>query len=180
MLLALRDTARTSGTRELARMSKQLMQVVLPRLARPLYKHLERFQTGKLNEAQFTKRFESLLQRQHQWLSRRGISAARAAIAIHAAVLVLSIPGFARRPATPIYPWKSSSTAPSVKPPWMSPPAIISTSARSPIPSLVWSPNTAIEGRRVVPFTVKTPFVNGAGAPPQFPGRAPVPSWLQW
>ena len=74
-------------------MSKQLMDVVLPRLARPLYKHLERFQTGKLDEAQFTARFESLLQRQHQWLSRRGISAARAAIAIHAAVLVLSMPG---------------------------------------------------------------------------------------
>lgn len=74
-------------------MSKQLMQVVLPRLARPLYKHLERFQTGKLNETEFTDLFESLLRRQHQWLSRRGISAARAAIAIHAAVLVLSIPG---------------------------------------------------------------------------------------
>lgn len=74
-------------------MSKQLMEVVLPRLARPLYKHLERFQTGQLNEKQFTKRFETLLQRQHQWLARRGISAARAAIAIHAAVLVLSLPG---------------------------------------------------------------------------------------
>ena len=58
-------------------MSKQLMDVVLPRLARPLYKHLERFQTGKLNEAEFTERFESLLQRQHQWLSRRGISVKR-------------------------------------------------------------------------------------------------------
>ena len=31
-------------------MSKQLMEVVLPRLARPLYRHLEGFQTGKLNE----------------------------------------------------------------------------------------------------------------------------------
>ena len=74
-------------------MSKQLMEIVLPRLARPLYKHLEGFQTGKLDESQFTARFESLLKRQHQWLSRRGISAARAAIAIHAAVLVLSQPG---------------------------------------------------------------------------------------
>src|SRR5438270_8655184 len=74
-------------------MSKQLMDVVLPRLARPLYKHLERFQTGKLNEEQFTERFESLLRRQHQWLSQQGISAARAAIAIHAAVLILSLPG---------------------------------------------------------------------------------------
>jgi hypothetical protein len=74
-------------------MSKQLMDVVLPRLARPLYKQLENFQTGKLNEAEFTERFETLLRRQHQWLSRHGISAARAAIAIHAAVLVLSMPG---------------------------------------------------------------------------------------
>ncbi|MBI3409632.1 MAG: hypothetical protein HY040_14930 [Planctomycetes bacterium] len=74
-------------------MSKQLMEVVLPRLARPLYKHLEKFQTGKLDESQFTEQFETLLRKQHQWLSRRGISAARAAIAIHAAVLVLSLPG---------------------------------------------------------------------------------------
>lgn len=74
-------------------MSKQLMEVVLPRLARPLYRHLEGFQTGKLNEAQFTRRFESLLRRQHEWLARHGISAARAAIALHAAVLILSNPG---------------------------------------------------------------------------------------
>lgn len=74
-------------------MSKQLMEVVLPRLARPLYKHLEKFQTGKLDESQFTEQFETLLRKQHQWLARRGISAARAAIAIHAAVLVLSLPG---------------------------------------------------------------------------------------
>src|SRR5262245_18389598 len=46
--------------------SKQLMEVVLPRLARPFYEHLERFQTGMLNEALFTARFESLLQKQHQ------------------------------------------------------------------------------------------------------------------
>ncbi len=78
-------------------MSNKLMEVMLPRLAKPLYKHLERFQTGKLNEEQFTERFETLLQRQHQWLSKRGISAARAAIAIHAAVLVLSLPGSASR-----------------------------------------------------------------------------------
>jgi hypothetical protein len=74
-------------------MSKQLMDVVLPRLARPLYKHLERFRTGEISEGQFTRRFESLLQKQHAWLARRGISAARAAMAIHAGVLVLSLPG---------------------------------------------------------------------------------------
>jgi hypothetical protein len=74
-------------------MSKQLMDIVLPRLARPLYHHLERFRTGEISERQFTRRFESLLQKQHAWLARRGISAARAARAIHAGVLVLSLPG---------------------------------------------------------------------------------------
>ncbi len=74
-------------------MSKQLMDVVIPRLARPLYQQLERYRTGELNDKQFTAKFESLLRRQHAWLADRGISAARAAVAIHAAVLVLSLPG---------------------------------------------------------------------------------------
>jgi hypothetical protein len=74
-------------------MSKQLMEVVLPRLARPLYQHLEQFQLGQLNELQFTKKFEKVLQKQHHWLARRGIAVARAAVAIHAAVIVLSLPG---------------------------------------------------------------------------------------
>ncbi len=74
-------------------MSKQLMEIVLPRLARPLYRQLERYHTGELSEKQFTRRFESLLRRQHAWLATHGISAARAALAIHAGVLVLSLPG---------------------------------------------------------------------------------------
>jgi hypothetical protein len=74
-------------------MSKQLMEVVLPRLAKPLYHHLERYRSGELNDKQFTRRFEALLQRQHTWLSQRGVSGARAAVAIHAGVLVLSLPG---------------------------------------------------------------------------------------
>jgi hypothetical protein len=74
-------------------MNKPLMEVVLPRLARPLYRQLERFQSGKLDESQFTENFEAILRRHHLWLARRGVSAARAAIAIHAAVLVLSLPG---------------------------------------------------------------------------------------
>jgi hypothetical protein len=74
-------------------MSKQLMEIVLPRLARPLYQHLEQFQLGRLDELQFTKRFEKELQRQHHWLARKGIEVARAAVAIHAAVIVLSLPG---------------------------------------------------------------------------------------
>jgi len=74
-------------------MSKPLMKVVLPRVARPLYRQLERLQLGEVDESQFTAEIEVMLQQQHAWLSRRGISAARAAIALHAAVLVLSEPG---------------------------------------------------------------------------------------
>ena len=74
-------------------MNKPLMEVVLPRLARPLYHQLELFQSGKLDESQFTEIFESILRRHHRWLARQGVPAARAAIAIHAAVLVLSLPG---------------------------------------------------------------------------------------
>jgi hypothetical protein len=77
-------------------MSKQLkplMEIVLPRLARPLYQHLEQFQLGKLDELQFTRRFEKELQKQHHWLAVRGIEIAKAAVAIHAAVIVLSLPG---------------------------------------------------------------------------------------
>jgi len=74
-------------------MSKQLMEVVLPRLARPLYKQLERYWTGELTDQQFTKRFEALLRHQHAWLAERGIPDARAALAIHAALLVLSRDG---------------------------------------------------------------------------------------
>ena len=74
-------------------MSKQLMEVVLPRLAKPLYHHLERYRSGELNDRQFTRKFEALLQRQHAWLAERGVSGMRAAVAIHAGVLVLSLPG---------------------------------------------------------------------------------------
>src|SRR5262245_8657313 len=74
-------------------MDKPIMDVVLPRLARPLYRHLERYQNGKMSDEQFTEKFEDLLRRQHTWLEERGIAPVKAAIALHAAVLVLSLPG---------------------------------------------------------------------------------------
>ncbi len=74
-------------------MARPLMDVVLPRLARPLHRHLERYQLGEMTEAQFTRKFEQVLQRQHDWLARHGVKEARAAIAIHAAVIILSQPG---------------------------------------------------------------------------------------
>jgi hypothetical protein len=69
------------------------MEVVLPRLARPLYRQLKRYRAGQLDDAQFTRGFESLLRRQHRWLAEKGVPEARAAIAIHGAVLILSGPG---------------------------------------------------------------------------------------
>ena len=71
----------------------QLMEVVLPRLARRLYNQLQRYQSGELNDEQFTEKFETLLQKQFAWLAQRGIPDDRAAVAIHGAVLVLSGPG---------------------------------------------------------------------------------------
>jgi hypothetical protein len=74
-------------------MSKQLVEVVLPRLAKRLYRELKRYRAGKLDETGFTRCFEGLLQRQHAWLTEHGIPEVRAAVAIHGAVLVLSNPG---------------------------------------------------------------------------------------
>jgi hypothetical protein len=74
-------------------MSKQLMELVLPRLAKTLYRELQRYRAGRLDEGQFSQAFETLLQNQHTWLITRGIPELRAALAIHAAVLVLSRPG---------------------------------------------------------------------------------------
>ena len=46
-----------------------------------------------MDELQFTKKFEKELQKQHHWLAQKGIEVAKAAVAIHAAVIVLSLPG---------------------------------------------------------------------------------------
>jgi hypothetical protein len=74
-------------------MNRQLIELVLPRLAKKLYSELQRYQSGQLDEAGFTHCFETLLQRQHNWLISRGISDVHAALAIHSAVLILSLPG---------------------------------------------------------------------------------------
>jgi hypothetical protein len=74
-------------------MSKQLMDLVLPRLAKQLYRELQRYRSGSLDESEFAECFEKLLQGQHSWLMKRGVSDLRAALALHGAVLVLSKPG---------------------------------------------------------------------------------------
>jgi hypothetical protein len=74
-------------------MGMQLMEIVLPRLAQRLQRQLKHYRAGRLNDDQFTERFESLLQRLYAWLAKNGVAEPQAALAIHAAVLVLSGPG---------------------------------------------------------------------------------------
>jgi hypothetical protein len=74
-------------------MSRQLIEVVLPRLAKRLYRELRRYQDGHLDDSQFTHLFENLLHRQHSWLIEHGTSSVQAALVIHSAVLILSDPG---------------------------------------------------------------------------------------
>lgn len=86
-------------------MSKELMDLVLPRLAQRLNRHLRRYRAGELSETQFSQRFEALLQQQYSWLANKGIPEVEAAIAVHGAVLVLSSPGLqaeAREQSVPL------------------------------------------------------------------------------
>jgi hypothetical protein len=74
-------------------MNKELIELVLPRLAQRLHQQLKRYQAGELDQDGFTRDFEDLLQRQYAWLAKRGVPEPEAAVAIHSAVLVLSGPG---------------------------------------------------------------------------------------
>jgi len=74
-------------------MSRELLELILPRLAKRLNRQLRRFQAGQLSENQFSQRFELLLQQQHTWLANRGYPELDSAVAVHVAVLVLSGPG---------------------------------------------------------------------------------------
>ena len=74
-------------------MSKQLMEIVLPRLAKRLYSQLQRYRDGQMSEKEFANGFASLLQRQYVWLAKQGVEEIEAAMTIHGAVLILSKPG---------------------------------------------------------------------------------------
>ncbi len=74
-------------------MSNELMELVLPRMAQRLDRQLRRYRAGELDDDQFTRKFETLLQQQYTWLSGKGVSEIEAAVTIHGAVLVLSGPG---------------------------------------------------------------------------------------
>jgi hypothetical protein len=86
-------------------MSKELIDLVLPRLAQRLNRQLRRYRAGQLSEQQFSRRFEALLQQQYAWLANKGIPGVDAAVAVHGAVIVLSSPGLraeAREQAVPL------------------------------------------------------------------------------
>lgn len=74
-------------------MNRELMELVLPRMARRLNRQLRRYEAGELNDEQFEQKFEYLLQQQYDWLARQGIDEVDAAVTIHGAVLVLSAAG---------------------------------------------------------------------------------------
>jgi len=74
-------------------MTNELMELVLPRLSQRLNRQLRRYQQGQIDDAQFTRRFEDLLQQQHAWLANQGVPDVEAALTIHGAVLVLSKSG---------------------------------------------------------------------------------------
>jgi len=74
-------------------MNRELMELVLPRMARRLNRQLRRYEAGELNDEQFEHKFECLLQQQYDWLAKQGIAEVDAAVTIHGAVLVLSAAG---------------------------------------------------------------------------------------
>jgi hypothetical protein len=74
-------------------MRGQLLDMVLPRLAKTLFQEIQRYRDGQLQESDFPQCFETLLRRQHAWLMRRGMSDVNAAVAVHGAILLLSAPG---------------------------------------------------------------------------------------
>jgi hypothetical protein len=74
-------------------MSRELIELILPRLSRRLNRQLRRYKEGQLDDAEFSRRFEQLLEQQHAWLANKGHAEVDAAVAVHGAVLVLSAPG---------------------------------------------------------------------------------------
>lgn len=125
-------------------MSRELMELVLPRLAQRLNRQLRRYKAGQMDDATFSHRFEVLLQQQHAWLANRGFPELDAALAVHGAVLVLSGPGL-RKPRKNPSPWRSSNTGPCALPRQTSPSNTASASVGRRNASAPWWPTTPSE-----------------------------------
>ncbi len=74
-------------------MNREPVELVLPRLAQRLNRQLRRHRGGEMDEDTFSAKFEDVLEQQYAWLLDRGVPDVDAAVAVHAAVLVLSGPG---------------------------------------------------------------------------------------
>ena len=53
-----------------------------PRLAQRLNRQLRRYRAGELDDDQFSRRFENLLQQQYTWLANQGVPEVEAAPAM--------------------------------------------------------------------------------------------------
>ena len=74
-------------------MLSNLMDVLLPRLDRHLRQSTRRYRAGGLNDQQLTDSFHRACRRHYLRLTREGVPEADAALALHAAVLILGGPG---------------------------------------------------------------------------------------
>ena len=74
-------------------MSKKMLDLVLPRIARVLSRQLKSYRAGTIDDAAFSDNFDSILQQQCEWLNKQGYQSVEASITVHAALIVLSSPG---------------------------------------------------------------------------------------
>ncbi len=74
-------------------MSKKMLDLVLPRIARVLSRQLKSYRAGTIDDAAFSDKFDSILQQQCEWLNKQGYQSVEASITVHAALIVLSSPG---------------------------------------------------------------------------------------
>src|SRR5712692_8732480 len=63
-------------------MNMQLMDIVLPSLARRLHRQLERYRAGELDDSQFNRRFEAVREKQYSWVAKQGVPESEAAVAV--------------------------------------------------------------------------------------------------
>jgi len=91
--LALQSNSRSQNAPKENHMSKNMLELVLPRIARVLSKQLKSYKAGRMDDETFSTNFDSILQQQCEWLNNQGYQTADSAITVHAALIVLSSPG---------------------------------------------------------------------------------------
>ncbi|MSR32336.1 MAG: hypothetical protein EXR99_12615 [Gemmataceae bacterium] len=74
-------------------MSKKMLDLVLPRIARVLSRQLKSYRAGRMDDATFSSKFDSILQQHCDWLHKQGYQTVDSSITVHAALIVLSSPG---------------------------------------------------------------------------------------